>query len=108
MARNAVIEEAVENARASVLEGASLAQPLRASGQFPPMVLTMVDVGERAGDLEAMLNKVAETYDEQVETTITKLTSMMEPLLILIMVAIVLFIIMATLMPLMSVTNSLG
>jgi len=108
VARNAVIEEAVENARASVLEGASLAQPLRASGQFPPMVLTMVDVGERAGDLEAMLNKVAETYDEQVETTITKLTSMMEPLLILIMVAIVLFIIMATLMPLMSVTNSLG
>ena len=72
------------------------------------MVLTMVDVGERAGDLEAMLNKVAETYDEQVETTITKLTSLMEPLLILIMVAIVLFIIMATLMPLMSVTQSLG
>ena len=108
VARNAVIEEAVEEARTSVLEGASLAQPLRASGQFPPMVLTMVDVGERAGELESMLNKVAETYDEQVETTITKLTSLMEPLLILIMVAIVLFIIMATLMPLMSVTQSLG
>ncbi|MAI77898.1 MAG: type II secretion system protein GspF [Deltaproteobacteria bacterium] len=108
VARNAVIEEAVENARTSVLEGASLAQPLRASGQFPPMVLTMVEVGERAGELESMLVKVAETYDEQVETTITKLTSLMEPLLILIMVGIVLFIIMATLMPLMSVTNSLG
>lgn len=108
VARNAVIEEAVENARTSVLEGASLAKPLRASGQFPPMVLTMVEVGERAGELESMLIKVAETYDEQVETTITKLTSLMEPLLILIMVAIVLFIIMATLMPLMSVTNSLG
>ena len=108
VARNAVIEEAVENARTSVREGASLVQPLRASGQFPPMVLTMIDVGERAGELESMLTKVAETYDEEVETTITKLTSMMEPLLILIMVAIVLFIIMATLMPLMSVTNSLG
>ena len=108
VARNAVIEEAVENARNSVLEGASLAKPLRASGQFPPMVLTMIDVGERAGDLESMLTKVAETYDEQVETTVTKLTSLMEPFLILIMVAIVLFIIMATLMPLMSVTNSLG
>lgn len=108
VARNAVVEEAVEDARISVLEGAPLAQPLKASGRFPPMVLTMIDIGERAGELESMLTKVAETYDEQVETTITKLTSLMEPLLILLMVVIVLFIIMATLMPLMSVTNSLG
>ena len=108
VARNAVVEEAVEDARISVLEGAPLAQPLKASGQFPPMVLTMIDIGERAGELEAMLTKVAETYDEQVETTVTKLTSLMEPLLILLMVVIVLVIIMATLMPLMSVTNSLG
>jgi general secretion pathway protein F len=107
VARNAVIEEAIANARASVLEGASLAHPLRASGEFPPMVITMVEVGERAGDLEAMLAKVAETYDEQVETTVTRLTSLLEPLLILVMVGIVLFIMMATLMPLMSVTSSL-
>jgi general secretion pathway protein F len=107
VARNAVIEEAINNARSSVLEGASLAYPLRASGEFPPMVITMVEVGERAGDLEAMLAKVAETYDEQVETTVTRLTSLLEPLLILVMVGIVLFIMMATLMPLMSVTSSL-
>jgi general secretion pathway protein F len=107
VARNSVIEEAIANARTSVLEGASLAQPLRASGEFPPMVITMVEVGERAGDLESMLAKVAETYDEQVETTVTRLTSLLEPLLILVMVGIVLFIMMATLMPLMSVTSSL-
>ena len=107
VARNAVIEAAIESARSSVLEGASLAHPLRASGHFPPMVITMVEVGERAGDLEAMLAKVAETYDEQVETTVTRLTSLLEPLLILVMVGIVLFIMMATLMPLMSVTSSL-
>lgn len=107
VARNAVIENAIEDARTSVLEGASLAHPLRASGEFPPMVITMVEVGERAGDLEAMLAKVAETYDEQVETTVTRLTSLLEPLLILVMVGIVLFIMMATLMPLMSVTSSL-
>ena len=107
VARNSVIEEAISDARASVLEGASLAQPLRASGEFPPMVITMVEVGERAGDLEAMLAKVAQTYDEQVETTVTRLTSLLEPLLILVMVGIVLFIMMATLMPLMSVTSSL-
>ncbi len=106
VARNSVIEEAISDARASVLEGASLAQPLRASGEFPPMVITMVEVGERAGDLEAMLAKVAQTYDEQVETTVTRLTSLLEPLLILVMVGIVLFIMMATLMPLMSVTSS--
>lgn len=107
VARNAIIEEAITNARTSVLEGASLAHPLRTSGEFPPMVITMVEVGERAGDLEAMLAKVAETYDEQVETTVTRLTSLLEPLLILVMVGIVLFIMMATLMPLMSVTSSL-
>lgn len=107
VARNAVIENAIDDARTSVLEGASLAYPLRASGEFPPMVITMVEVGERAGDLEAMLAKVAETYDEQVETTVTRLTSLLEPLLILVMVGIVLFIMMATLLPLMSVTSSL-
>jgi len=107
VANNAVIADAIEDAKTSILEGATLAKPLRLSGEFPPMVITMVEVGERAGDLEAMLAKVAETYDEQVETTVTRLTSLMEPLLILLMVGIVLVIIMATLMPLLSITNSL-
>ena len=107
VANNAVIADAIDDARTSILEGATLAKPLRLSGEFPPMVITMVEVGERAGDLEAMLAKVAETYDEQVETTVTRLTSLMEPLLILLMVGIVLVIIMATLMPLLSITNSL-
>lgn len=108
VANNSVIAAAISNARTSVLEGASLAKPLRQSGEFPPMVITMVEVGERAGDLEAMLAKVAQTYDEQVEATVTRLTSLMEPLLILLMVGIVLIIIMATLMPLLSITNSLN
>lgn len=107
VANNTVIAEAITNARTSVLEGASLAAPLRQSGEFPPMVITMVEVGERAGDLESMLAKVAQTYDEQVETTVTRMTSLMEPLLILLMVGIVLVIILATLMPLLSITNSL-
>ncbi len=107
VANNAVMAEAIDKARVSILEGASLAAPLRASGEFPPMVITMIEVGERAGDLEAMLAKVAQTYDEQVETTISRLTSLLEPLLILIMVGIVLTIIMATLIPLLEITNSL-
>jgi general secretion pathway protein F len=108
VANNSVIAAAIDNARTSVLEGATLAKPLRQSGEFPPMVITMVEVGERAGDLEAMLAKVAQTYDEQVEATVTRLTSLLEPLMILVMVGIVLMIIMATLMPLLSITNSLN
>lgn len=107
VANNSVLADAISDAKTSVLEGASLAKPLRQSGQFPPMVITMVEVGERAGDLESMLAKVAQTYDEQVEATVTRLTSLMEPLLILLMVGIVLVIILATLMPLLSITNSL-
>jgi general secretion pathway protein F len=72
------------------------------------MVTHMIEVGERSGQLEAMLAKVADTYEEQVETTVTRLTALLEPFLILIMVGIVLMIIMATLVPLLQVTTSLG
>jgi general secretion pathway protein F len=105
--RNVVISEAIRGARTSVIEGATLAAPLRASGQFPPMVITMIEVGERGGEVGAMLNRVADTYDEQVENSISKLTSLLEPMLILLMVGIVLVIILATLMPLLEITNSM-
>ena len=108
VADNAVLGEAIDRARESITEGASLAQPLRASGEFPPLVTHMVEVGEQSGELEAMLHKVADTYDEQVETTVTRLTALMEPLLILIMVGIVMVIILATLVPLLDITTSLG
>ena len=87
--------------------GASLAKPLRASGQFPPLVTHMVEVGEQSGELEAMLGRVADTYDEQVETSMTRLTALLEPMLILLMVGMVLVIIFATLVPLLQVTSSL-
>jgi len=108
VAANRVIARAIEAARLSITEGASLAQPLRASGEFPPLVTHMVQVGERSGELEAMLAKVADTYEEQVETAVTRLTALLEPFLILIMVGIVLVIILATLVPLLQITSSLG
>jgi general secretion pathway protein F len=108
VANNTVMSEAIDTARVSILEGASLAAPMRASGQFPPLVTTMVEVGERSGELEVMLAKVAATYDEQVEATVTRLTSLLEPVLILVMVFIVLIIIMSTLVPLMDITQGLG
>ncbi len=104
---NVIISQAVDSAMESITGGASLAKPLRASGQFPPLVTHMVEVGEQSGELEAMLGKVADTYDEQVETSMTRLTALLEPMLILLMVGMVLVIIFATLVPLLQVTSSL-
>ncbi len=108
VANNAVFEKAANDAREAILEGAALALPLRQSGEFPPLVTTMVEVGERSGDLEGMLIKVADTYEEQVENSVTRLTSLMEPILILVMVGVVGIIIMAVLMPMLQLTESIG
>ena len=108
VAGNVVIGAAIDKAKEAITEGASIARPLRESGQFPPLVTHMIEVGERSGDLEGMLQKVASTYEEQVETTVTRLTALMEPFLILIMVGIVVVIIMATLVPLLNMTTSFG
>ena len=108
VANNSVFEAAADAARESILEGAALATPLRTSGEFPPLVTTMVEVGERSGDLEGMLIKVADTYEEQVETSVTRLTSLLEPILILMMVGVVGVIIMAVLMPMLQLTENIG
>ena len=105
---NSVLADSIESARASITEGASIAQPLRASGEFPPLVTHMIEIGEQSGELEGMLEKVSETYEEQVETTVTRLTALLEPVLILVMVGIVLVIILATLVPLLEITSSLA
>ena len=107
VANNVVIGDAIDAAKDGITGGASLAKPLRQSGQFPPLVTHMIEVGEASGELEAMLAKVADTYDEQVETTMTRLTALLEPLLILLMVGIVMVIISATLVPLLQITSSL-
>jgi len=108
VAGNTVIAEAIAAARTSITEGASVAAPLKASGEFPPMVTHMIEIGEQSGELESMLTKVSDTYEEQVETTVSRFTALLEPVLILVMVGIVLVIIMATLVPLLQVTTSLG
>jgi len=108
VANNTVLGRAIDAARESITEGASVAAPLRNSGEFPPMVTHMIGVGERSGQLESMLSKIADTYEEQVETTVTRMTALLEPLLILLMVGIVVVIILATLVPLLQVTSSIS
>lgn len=107
VANNRVIGDAIDQAKISITEGSSLAAPLRASGEFPPLVVHMVDVGERSGELESMLGRVAETYDEQVENSVTRMTALLEPLLILVMVGVVLAIIFSVLSPMLQLTGSI-
>ncbi len=82
---NAKLEQVVEEAAGSIREGQSIAEPLRRSGDFPPIVTHMIAVGERSGQLEAMLENVARAYDAQVETRVQALTSLLEPLMIVVM-----------------------
>jgi general secretion pathway protein F len=96
---NRLLARAIEQARDAIREGQSIAPPLAASGLFPPLVVHMIAVGERSGELETMLGKAADAYDDEVENAVTGLTSVLEPLMIVFMGAVVLFIVLAILLP---------
>jgi len=102
---NAMLSVAIENARNSIREGQSIAPPLRKSGLFPPLVLHMVAVGEKSGELEEMLSRAADAYDSEVEASVAAMTSILEPVMILIMGAIVLFIVLAILLPIFELND---
>ena len=82
---NVVLEKVVVDASSSIKEGESIAEPLKTSGRFPPIVTHMIAIGERSGQLEQMLENVAEAYDALVETKIATLTALLEPLMIVLM-----------------------
>ncbi len=96
---NSVLTRAIERARDAIREGQSIAPPLRESGLFPPLVVHMVAVGERSGQLEAMLGKAADAYDDEVENAVVALTTILEPIIIVFMGGVVLFIVLAILLP---------
>jgi general secretion pathway protein F len=102
---NASLETALDEARESISEGASIAMPLKQSGQFPSLLTHMIAIGEKSGELEAMLAKVAEAYDNEVETTIAKMTSWLEPVMILVMAGVVGVIIVSILIPIFSINQ---
>ena len=96
---NRVLEETVEGARQNIREGETIADPLKRSGEFPALVTHMIAVGERSGEMEDMLRRVSQIYDGEVERVITRLTSLMEPVMILAMGVMVFFIVVAILLP---------
>ena len=99
-AGNSIVEDAILKTKVSIQSGESISKPLTESNIFPPMVTRMVDVGERVGSLESMLSKIADFYEDQVDATVSALTSLIEPLLIIFLGVVVGFIVIAMFMPL--------
>lgn len=104
---NLVLSQAIDTTRASLKEGNKLSVPLTASGLFPTMVTTMIDVGEESGRLPEMLVKVGEFYDQEVEQTVKGLTSLIEPLLIIFLGCVVGFIAISIMVPIFSIVNNI-
>lgn len=106
-AGNVVIADAINKVHDAVKEGESIVQPLEASGVFPPMVISMIDVGEETGQLPEMLLKVAEVYDDEVDNAVAGLTSLLEPIMIVFLAVIVGTIVIALFLPLISIIQGM-
>jgi type IV pilus assembly protein PilC len=106
-AGNSVIARAISQVHDSVKEGESIVVPLEASRAFPPMVISMIDVGEETGQLPEMLLKIAEVYDDEVDNSVAAITSLLEPIMIVFLAVVVGTIVIALFMPLISIISGL-
>ena len=107
-AGNMVIQNAIMKSREAVEQGRNIAGPLAETKVFPPMVIQMVGVGEATGALDAMLSKVADFYEDEVDNAVAAMTSMMEPLIIAILGGVIGFIVVAMYMPIFNLANVMG
>lgn len=105
---NVILQRAIDDAKKAVTEGESLAQTLKKSGQFPPTMIHMVSVGEKAGQLEQMLERVATTYEAEVDTKLGRFTALLEPLMLVFMGGAVAFIVFSILQPIMDLGQLSG
>lgn len=104
---NSVLADVVEKARDSIREGESVANPLKRSGEFPPLVYHMIAIGERSGQLEDMLLSVADSYETQVNVRIGALTALLEPMIIVLMGAVIAFVAFSILMPILQINTTI-
>ena len=107
-AGNKVIETAILNARASIREGETIAEPLNRSNIFPPMVIQMISVGESTGALDSMLTKIAEFYEDEVDVAVANLTSMLEPLLMIFLGVVIGGVVIAMYLPIFNMASAVG
>jgi general secretion pathway protein F len=105
---NSVLERVIEEARDAIREGESIATTLKKSNQFPSMMCHMVAVGERSGQLEQMLENVAGAYERDVEVQVNRMTTVLSPLMIVVMAVGVGFIVFSVITPIMNMQNLIG
>ncbi len=105
---NAVYREAMTKVHNAIREGETFATPLRQAKVVDPMVVNMIDVGEETGELDKMLTKIADTYDAEVETLVASLTSLMEPVMVIVLGCIVGFIVVALFMPMIGMLDNMS
>ncbi len=103
-----IIGNAVSAIHDSVKEGETITAPLEASNVFPPMVISMVDVGEQTGALPEMLLKIADNYDEEVDNAVSAMTSLLEPIMIVFLAVVVGSIVIAMFLPLIALMSGIG
>ena len=104
---NKLMERVLEDVRTRILEGADIATPLKKSGVFPPVVGYMVAVGEQTGQLEEMLERVAQAYEEEIETSTTRALAVLEPMLIVCLAFVVGFIVLSVMLPILETSTSI-
>lgn len=102
---NKVIEAAIFKAKESIRDGEKIAEPIKRSGVFPPMVVQMIAVGEETGNLDTMLTKIADFYDQEVDVAVKALTSMIEPLVMVMMAVVIGAIVIAMFMPMLQMSS---
>ncbi len=107
-AGNKTIETAILNARASIREGETIAEPLGRSGNFPPMVIQMISVGESTGALDSMLSKIAEFYEEEVDVAVGNLTSLLEPFLMVFLGVVIGGVVISMYLPIFQMASAVG
>lgn len=105
---NRVLQAVIDDVRVKIVEGADIATPIKRSGQFPPVVGYMIAVGEQSGQLETILDRISETYDEEIDLATQRATALLEPMLIVSMAGVVGFIIFSIILPILQMGDASG
>ena len=105
---NIVIADAISKVHDAVKEGESIVAPMESSKVFPPMVISMIDVGEETGQLPEMLLKIADVYDDEVDNAVSAMTAMLEPIMIVVLAVVVGTIVLALFLPLLTIIQELN
>ena len=106
--QNRYVEEAMKDVKAGVRRGRNLAIPMEETGIFPPLLIQMIELGQRSGQMESLLKKAADTYDEDVHMTVDTLVSLMEPIIIVVMGFFIGLLVLSILLPILNMSTSIG